>query len=263
MKESRALPGPWLVRIKPCEQPRLTLICFPFGGAGAGSFWEWGKALADDIELWAVRLPGRESRSTEEYVTSSEQAVACIVRELKALRERKIVFYGHSMGAGLAYQTAMALRSMNEPLPELFIASGRMPPHKPYPGGWGERPDKELLDHVIKMGGIPAELSRNESILSLYLPKIRADFRLNENLFYGRAPVFDFPITLINGVEDPLVQEDGLEEWREHTRGAFKSFKLPGGHFFLQSHAGEFLKLVANELAEARPHLSSASSNGS
>jgi len=248
VKEPQAPSASWLVRIKPCEHPRLTLICFPFGGGAAGVFWSW-RALGDDIELWAVRLPGRENRIAESFVTDAKQAVDCIVRELRPLRDRNIAFYGHSMGAGMAYQTAMVLRSLDEPLPRLFIASGRLPPHKPYLGSWGEQTDKALLDHVLSFGGIPEDLRQQDAFLSMYLPKIRADFRLNDNLFYGRAPAFAFPITIINGVDDPLVDDEGLDEWRQHTTGAFSAFKVPGGHFCLQSHAAEFLEIVAGQLA--------------
>jgi len=118
-------PGAWLVRLKSRERPRLTLIGFPFGGGGAGVFWRWLPALPDDVELWALRLPGRESRMAEPFATDAGEVVAAVLRELKPLRDRALVFYGHSMGAGLAYQTAMALRASGEPTPRLLIASGR------------------------------------------------------------------------------------------------------------------------------------------
>jgi surfactin synthase thioesterase subunit len=234
----------------------LTLICFPFGGGAAGVFWSWRSALADDIELWALRLPGRESRIAEPFATDAGEVVAAIVGELKPLRDRALVFYGHSMGAGLAYQTAMALRTNGEPLPKLLIASGRLPPHKPYLGGWGEQPDDILVDHVRRLGGLPEDSlpsPQQQDLLALSLPKIRADFRLNDTVFYGRAQRFDFPITIINGVDDPLVDSAGLEEWREHTTGAFRSFTISGAHFCLQTHPDQLLAIVAAQLDAVTP----------
>ncbi|WP_338871373.1 thioesterase II family protein [Myxococcus stipitatus] len=244
--------GSWLVCLKPREAPRRTLVCFPFGGGGAGVFWEWRTAIPEDVEIWAVRLPGRESRAGEAFITSSARAVASIVQELRPLmRDRSCVFFGHSLGAGLAYQTAMSLRDHGEPLPGLFIASGRLPPHKPYPGRWGHSSDEALLAHVVGMGGVPEELWRHDSFREVHLPRIRADFLLNEDLFYGRADPFEFDITAINGREDPLVDDAGLQEWRAHTHGRFRSFQLDGGHFVLQTHAAGFLELVRRELEES------------
>ena len=75
MRNSRSVPRNWLVCIKKCNNPKLRLICFPFGGGGAASFWEWQFELAHDIELWAVRLPGRENRITEKFVTDANKVV--------------------------------------------------------------------------------------------------------------------------------------------------------------------------------------------
>jgi len=241
---------PWLVPIKPCDHPRLTLICFPFGGGGASVFFPWRAAVPADVEMWALRLPGRESRIAEPFVSDASAVVAAVVGDLAALRDRRLVFYGHSLGAGLAYQTAIALRELGAPLPALLIASGRLPPHKPYLGRWGERSDAELADRIRALGGIPEDAQQQQAFISLALPKIRADFQLNDALFYGRAaPVFGFPITIINGTEDPLVDRDGLAEWREHTTGRFASFTLPGDHFFVQARQAEVLAIVVAQLA--------------
>lgn len=246
---SRPAPGNWLVCLNGCRRPRLTLLCFPFGGGGAAIFSEWVKALGDDIELWAVRLPGRESREAEDCATDARDVVAGVVRELVGLPDRRMVFYGHSMGAGLAYQVAMALRARGKPIPRLFIASGRPPPHRRSDAdGVAGRSDEELLEHVRELGGIPEELLAR-SDLSIDVPTILADYRLNATIFCGRAPAFAFPITIINGIDDPLVRGSGLDEWRDHTSAGFSSYRVPGGHFCLRTHPDDFLRIVAAQLA--------------
>jgi surfactin synthase thioesterase subunit len=234
----------WLVRLKESDNPRIRLICFPFGGAGAGVYWDWRSELADDVELFAIRLPGRESRVSEAFVTDAHIVVASIIREASELHRLSTVFYGHSMGAGLAYQTAMTLRDLERPPPTHLIVSGRMPPHRPYPGGWAHRSETELVAHLSKLGGLPDTILENRTLLSFYLRRIRADFLLNDDLFYGRAPKFDFPITVINGVDDPLVDDAGIAEWREHTTAQYRSFKVTGGHFFHQTNLAELIPIV-------------------
>jgi surfactin synthase thioesterase subunit len=90
----------------------------------------------------------------------------------------------------------------------------------------------------------------------VFLPRIRADFQLNDSLFYGRVASLDLPITTINGAADPLIDPARVEEWRWYTRRRFHSAQVGGAHFCLQSHFREFLEVVNAELAllaESRP----------
>ena len=238
----------WLFCLEPRPLATLRLVCFPFGGGGAGTFWSWRDALPEQVEVWAVRLPGRENRAAEACVTDATAAVECIVAELGALAAGRSVFFGHSLGAGLAFQTAMALRARSLPLPELLVVSGRLPPHLPYPGSWQERPDDELLKHAVELGGIPADLLAQRALLAPHLPKLRADYRLNADLFYGRTTPFDFALLALYGTDDPLVDEAGLREWAQVTRGAFELRRLSGGHFPLLTHADQFLAALTARL---------------
>jgi coronamic acid synthetase CmaT thioesterase component len=195
-----------------------------------------------------VRLPGRESRSKEPLATHADSVVEAVIEDLERLDPVRTVFYGHSMGAALAHQTAHCLRERGRALPVLLIASGRLPPHLPYPGGWGHRSDEELWGHVVEMGGIPRELYESKEYRAIYLRRIRADFLLNDTLWHHRVPPVDFPITIINGVEDPLVHTAGLAEWKDYTRATFKSFPLAGGHFFFQCDFESFIDVVVREI---------------
>src|SRR5271166_5633025 len=76
---------PWLVRFKEGNRPRLRLCCFPSGGGGSAAFWPWRTRVPDFVELYAVRLPGRENRIREPCVTDADEAVGHLVRELGLL----------------------------------------------------------------------------------------------------------------------------------------------------------------------------------
>ncbi|MCA9990040.1 MAG: hypothetical protein KDE29_03455, partial [Anaerolineales bacterium] len=52
----------WFRCLQPRPGARLRLICLPHAGGGLSLFHGWRKELLPDIELWAVLLPGRESR---------------------------------------------------------------------------------------------------------------------------------------------------------------------------------------------------------
>ena len=52
----------WISRPVPIAKPRLRLFCFPHAGSGAAQFRPWADLMPPDVELCAVRLPGRETR---------------------------------------------------------------------------------------------------------------------------------------------------------------------------------------------------------
>jgi surfactin synthase thioesterase subunit len=101
----------------------------------------------------------------------------------------------------------------------------------------------------VGLGGIPAEMLDNPAFLSMFLPKLHADFRHNDSLPYCRSPAFDFPLTIVNGRDHPLVAQEKLEEWGDDTRSAFTPFQVGGGHFFIHSHFRAFIDIVAGQLA--------------
>jgi len=241
-----------LVPIRRGDNPRLRLLCFPYGGGGAASFWSWQADLPPDCELWAIRLPGRESRLAEPLGTDAGKAVEAIAGELARTRHMNWVFYGHSLGAGLALETAKLLRARNAALPLLFLASGRLPPHHSHSTGWADRPEDELMAHLMTLDGIAPEFLENAAFKSSYVRKIRADFRLNDDLPPLRVPAFDFPVTVINGMDDPLVNDGQLQEWREYTSRQFASFRVGGGHFFIKSHIKEFIRILSEQLTGLR-----------
>src|SRR5579871_5945877 len=90
------------------EVSRVPVICLPFAGAGASMFSEWGQYAAGQIEVVAPQLPGREKRFADPPYQSIEEASADLFQLLREqIGERQqAAFFGHSMGAILAYELA-------------------------------------------------------------------------------------------------------------------------------------------------------------
>jgi len=104
----------------------------------------------------------------------------------------------------------------------------------------------------LELGGAPPGLLVDKMFLSIYLPRVRADFRLNESLAYRRFAACDFPITIINGDRDPLVDAEWLGEWRGYTNREFAEFTVKGGHFFIQTNYREFMGIVSAGLESVK-----------
>src|ERR1700761_5579544 len=103
----------WIVR-KPLPAARLRLFCFPFSGGGAGAFRGWGDALPG-VEVCAVQPPGRESRMREPAISQMEPLVSQIVPVIRPLLDMPFAFFGHSLGASVAFDVARRLRRERAP----------------------------------------------------------------------------------------------------------------------------------------------------
>ncbi len=92
---------------------KMRLFTFPYAGSGASVFHNWFLPLYDSVDLYALQLPGRESRAAEAPYRDMEEAGGAIADCLANLFDDDVpyVFFGHSMGALLAYRVACVLRA--------------------------------------------------------------------------------------------------------------------------------------------------------
>src|SRR5690348_12875642 len=121
--------------MRPCDTApgRPVLVCLPYAGGSTAAFRSWETALADAIELWRVQLPGRGARIAEPPYTRLRPLVRALAQVLQSATDRPYALFGHSMGALLAYEVALALRADGRPPPRRLIVSGHRAPHLPPP----------------------------------------------------------------------------------------------------------------------------------
>jgi medium-chain acyl-[acyl-carrier-protein] hydrolase len=208
--------------------------------------------LPGSVEVCAVQLPGRESRLRE----PAHQRVAPLVAELcEALGPElaaPFAFFGHSMGALVAFELTRALRRQGRPGPVLLAASGRHAPHldsrrRPI----HELPEAEFRGEIRALGGTPHAVLEHEELMGLFSPLLRADFTLLETHRHAVEPPLDLPIVAVAGWDDPWVNRDELEAWRALTTAPVAVHQLPGTHFYLQTARDELLALLSEALAAA------------
>src|SRR5206468_11829594 len=99
----------WFSNVDVRTSPQLRLFCFPYAGAGASVFRNWKREFPQDIEICPIQLPGRESRAMERPMDSLSTIVESIVSEMTPLLHTPFAFFGHSMGALIAFETAREL----------------------------------------------------------------------------------------------------------------------------------------------------------
>ncbi len=243
--------SPWLICPRPNARAGLRLFCFPYAGRGASAFNGWGAGLPDTIEVLSVQLPGRENRFLEPPLTE----LASITKNLSAVfrsgSERPYAFFGHSMGALIAYELARKLSRQAAPGPVCLIVSGHRAPHLPARHApFHLLPDSQFVEKLAALGGIPKALLDNPEMLSLVLPGLRADLTVCETYTWEPVPVLSCPIIAHGGLADEVVFSEDRELWKLHTKGEFAHRQFPGGHFFLHTAQPLVLDQIALDLQQ-------------
>jgi surfactin synthase thioesterase subunit/glycosyltransferase involved in cell wall biosynthesis len=206
--------SPWFPTLTSALAAGQRLFCFPHAGAGPAVYREWNGKLPG-IEVVPAGRPGPVSDMT--------QLVNELERSILPFLTGPFAFFGHSMGAGVAFELARALRRSGSPLPRILILSGARAPHL---RGEVEPPDDS--------GPIPDAL--------------RSDVRLFSLHRYASEPPLACPIVAYGGASDPNVRPEHLEGWRDYTTASFRRREFPGGHFYLQTSVDRVLAALAEDL---------------
>jgi surfactin synthase thioesterase subunit len=236
----------------------LKMFCFPYAGGTALVFKKWAEYLPSNVQVIPVELPGRGARLQEPPYLSLLALVEELTEVIWPFLDKPFLFYGHSMGATIAFELARSLRREHNREPQALFVGGRRAPQTPSnePVTYN-LPKEEFIEELINLDGTPREVIENEELMEMILPLLRADFQLTQTYEYIDDIPLQCPITVYGGLEDYHVPRDLLLPWKEQTRSKFALHMLPGDHFFLRSSQSQLIGLLASELREiiAQSHL--------
>ncbi|MEV5719325.1 alpha/beta fold hydrolase [Amycolatopsis mediterranei] len=238
----------WVRRFHPAPSASARLVCFPHAGGSASYFHPVSAALAPAVEVLAVQYPGRQDRHTETPVDDLFVLADRLAEVLAPETTGRVAFFGHSMGASLAFEVARRLEARGTKLLTLFV-SGRRGPSAPGDERIHEKDDEALLAEVKRLGGTDTAVLDDEDIRDLVLPALRSDYKAAELYHYRPGPDVGCPIVALVGDQDPKVTEAEARQWAERTSAGFELKTYPGGHFYLNDHAAAIIRLIAGRLA--------------
>lgn len=235
----------WYRPGNPAVAPRLRLFCFPYAGGWPSVYRPWVDRLPADVELVAVRTPGRESRFAEQPYTDWSALTKDTVDALRPLFDIPFVLFGHSFGGMLAYEVA---RTLNEPehanLEALIVSGCRCPLVTPKRRAPHDAPSEILWAWLAEIDGTPSEVLENQQIRALTEPTLRADLKLAD-AWTGAEQIVNLPIVTFGGTEDPIVSRPQIEGWRNFTARAYRHVEFTGGHFFIHSLEAEVVAEIS------------------
>jgi medium-chain acyl-[acyl-carrier-protein] hydrolase len=248
--EAAAPSTAWARKYSGCRGPvALRLLCFHHAGSGASLFRNW--RLPDDLaaEVWAVQLPGRENRRAEEPFRRIEPLLAALLGELRPLLDQPVAFFGHSMGALIAFEFTRELRRAGRPLPVRLFLSARRSPELPsrHPDA-STLPDPEFFAKLdLLAGGSPSAILDPE-LLELLAPLIRTDFGLCESYRYRDEAPLPVPLTCFSATDDAEVDSAEVAGWERHSSVSCRHRVYSGSHMFIRDHEQSLLADIAADL---------------
>ncbi|KOP78720.1 hypothetical protein AMS59_10500 [Lysinibacillus sp. FJAT-14745] len=215
----------------------MKLFCIPYSGGSAEIYWKWKKSLYNHVELCPLEIGGRGKRICESLPDRFENVVedlATAIMDQLESNERYAIF-GHSMGSLLAFETYYKLMEKGCHAPCHMFFSGRSAPQSPRDKtSYHLLPDKEFLKVVLSYGGNTEGILGNEELLQLFVPILRADFKISESYEYEeKSKKIASDITVINGNNDRSVANFDINDWRLHAGKKCEIKRVIGGHFFI------------------------------
>ena len=177
-----------------------------------------------------------------------------ITEALEPLIQMPSVFFGHSMGAIMAYEVCTTLQRSNKELPALLILSACNAP-----GPIQQRaalhtlPSKSFWKEVQMINGTSDDVLNNPELLELLEPSLRADFKIvydwRQLNTQPEADKLSVPIVLFGGKNDDSVSLEQLQMWQKYTSKIGQTYLFSGDHFFIQDPTPSFFSTLSGLLA--------------
>jgi len=244
----------WIPEVRTNHLAQLRLFCFPHAGGDSSVFAGWQRHLPTSVEVVSIHLPGREDRFREPAFRCLRPLLAVLVEVLRPCLDLPFAFFGHSLGAWIAFHLARRLRceGLRQPV-HVFVAACRAPqlPSR-YPPIHALPQAAFLWELQRRYSALPREILNDPEMLQLFLQVLQADFSLFETIEYRHEATLDCGISAYSGADDYAISESEILAWRAQTRDRFASDVFPGGHFFVKSNA---LALLCRLSWEIRPYL--------
>jgi surfactin synthase thioesterase subunit len=235
------------------------LYIFPHAGGSAQYYVPFAKAFVSEIKRVAVQYPGRGGSHDLGSFTTIPDLAERTHRMLSPLDQShgKVAFFGHSMGALLAFEVARRFEVAGNPISALFVSASAAPGRVGY--DYIPDSDRGLLDAVSEMTGVNPEFLENEEFAAKILPTLRGLKAISKYDCPVDATV-SCPIFAFIGDDDEVATYEKAVPWSQRTTSEFSVRVFTGHHFYLEDHLpelvgdieGKILSLCSDDRSETR-----------
>ena len=240
--------GLWVRRPAKASPGTPRLICLPHAGGSASFYLPMARGLAPGIDVGLVQYPGRQDRLREPCISDLRVLADAAFAALRPELDHPVAFFGHSMGATLAFEIAVRMEEAGLPTPLRLFVSARRAPSAHRDERVHLRDDDGMIAEIRALSGTDTRALGDEEIMRMAMPSIRADYTAAETYRYQPGPLLRAPISVLVGENDPKATLDETRLWREHTSEETEMKVFSGGHFYLMQHQQEVLRLIRDRL---------------
>ncbi|HMS63989.1 MAG TPA: thioesterase domain-containing protein [Ignavibacteria bacterium] len=233
------------------KKKSINVFCLPYAGGNKYSYREFEKTAPEFLNLITLDYPGRIPRIREPLLPDINGLVNDIYRQIKHKTDLKeYAIYGHSMGGLIASLLTKKLIENKHRVPLHLFITGTSGPSAPSRREKKRHllPQKEFLQEMKDLDGIPEEILQTEELLHFFEPVLRSDFRACENYIHTETEPFNIPVTVITGADEDMEKVD-IHLWQKETRQIVDFRVLPGNHFFIYDNINEIMEIISEKLS--------------
>lgn len=222
------------------------IFCFYHAGGNANVFNKWVRN-ASKANIIPVEIPGHGRRRCEPCMEDIRKIASSAAKEISIkAQDSRFIFWGHSMGALFAFETAYYLEKIYFQHPEVLIVSGRQAPDSNYKGMYTcSQGQGALVNDIKRLGLISQELLNSDEYMNMVIPMIYNDYKINEEYVY-KNEVVNVPIIAHYGNGDIEATENRLKEWKNMTSKHFYLQGFDGDHFYIFNEDVNYLNELEN-----------------
>lgn len=229
----------------------IQLFCLPFAGGNKYSYREFIEKAPSFLKIVTLEYQGRGTRMQDALVTDINKMVNDVFGQVSPLiGQQDYAIYGHSLGGLMAYLLTLKLVENNHKPPMHIFITGTSGPSSPDRQEEKKRyllPQKEFIEEIRALDGMPEEILENEELLYYFEPILRADFQASETYTYRERPPLTIPFTVVTGTEEDIEPEN-IKLWQKESIYPVDFKRLPGKHFFIFQHTFKIIEIISKKL---------------
>ena len=217
----------------------------PSAGAGPTEYQDWPEKIGDEI---VFKKAAYQKNLAGPYVDDLYQAAGIVAETVLPFKADEIYLFGHCMGATVAYEAAKLLSKEHGIRVKGLFVSAFISPNVPIEDGISDLSDEDFMEEIHGHGTFPEEFFVSKSLLKLFLPRIKADYRMIENYVDTEKWQLDCPIVGFFAEDDEMVTSEGIEGWKDYTTSEFEKVYIPGNHYAYYKKQKEIISKIEDRI---------------